>query len=459
MRNLSMRVRLTSWYFGIIAVTLCAFGVGGFFVMQKGIEATVDFGLRTQASKIAEFLGSLPPGDLLKERLDVDRLPRGIGGDFLQICDQYGLWIYRSPLMLQYDVPRHGPSGHVGYSLAVKRVPIRVFSSEIRIRGDSYSVQVAAPMDEFDEALGRFRWMILLLSPLLLSVASAGGYWMSGRALRPVDEIIREAESIDSKNLSKRLRITKSEDELQRLSKVLNGMLERLETAFNKIARFTADASHELRTPIAVMRTITEVSLRTSQTIAEHRDAETKVLEELEKTSSLVEKLMLLARADRGEDRLQYCPVDLASTVREACFEGEILAETKQITLEKNISREPFIVQGDFQRLRRLFVILIENAVKYTPTCGQVTISVGHTDGFATVEVKDTGIGIAPEDLPHIFDRFYRADKARSRDGGGLGLGLSIAQWEADAHGGSIVVQSVLGRGSAFQVRLPLLND
>jgi signal transduction histidine kinase len=255
-----------------------------------------------------------------------------------------------------------------------------------------------------------------------------------------------------------RLDVPESGDELQRLSETLNSMLGRLEASFNRITQFTADASHELRTPLALMRTTTEVSLRTSQTVADYREAQQEVLSELEKTSSLVEKLMLLARADAGVEALQRFPVNVADCLREACEDGQILAETKQLSFQQNIDTSRLIVEGDSHALHRLFLILIDNAVKYTSSGGSITVRLKRIDDSVVAEFRDTGIGITAEDLPNIFDRFYRADKARSREFGGVGLGLSIARWVAEAHKGSIEVQSTPDSGSVFCVRLPLLQ-
>src|SRR2546428_263395 len=233
-------------------------------------------------------------------------------------------------------------------------------------------------------------------------------------------------------------------------------MLERLESAFKRISQFTADASHELRTPVALMRTTAELSLRKPRPEAEYREALTQILRELETTSALVEKLMLLARADSGVEALQFAPLDLAENLREACRQGHTLAQAKQISLQEQIANRPVIVEGDAHALQRLFLILIDNAVKYTPAEGRVTASLTDTNGFAVAEIRDTGIGIATVDLPHIFERFYRADKARSREMGGVGLGLSIGRWIAEAHGGAIEVESTPSQGSVFRVRLPI---
>jgi heavy metal sensor kinase len=291
-----------------------------------------------------------------------------------------------------------------------------------------------------------------------LLCATAGGYWMSRRALAPVDQITHTARSISVHNLSSRLVVPKTRDELQRLSETLNGMLERLEGAFKKITQFTADASHELRTPVALMRTRAELSLRKPRSAEEYRDALAEVHSELEKTSSLVEKLMLLTRADYGAETLQLATANLAEIVRDACEQGATLAESKQIDFQKHIPQQPVWIKADPHALGRLFLILIDNAVKYTPPGGRVEVVVKDEDGHALGVVRDTGIGISEEDLPHIFERFYRADKARSRESGGVGLGLSIGHWIAEAHAGTIEVQSSLGHWSVFQVRLPLAN-
>lgn len=460
MRPLSIRVRLTAWYLAVLITTIAIFGAAAFLAMRKGIDVSVDEGLEDRARAIGRLVQeALPEGQeaLANELREHSELrPEG---NFAQISDQRGMWIYRSPLMARFDVPPPEPEIRSVYDLEAKGLPLRVLVRDVTVGSDSYQIQVAAPMDDFYDSLDRFKWGVLLLSPVLLLLGAAGGYWLSRRALRPVDAINSAAQSINEKNLSKRLEVPETGDELQRLSETLNGMLERLEFAFSRITQFTADASHELRTPLALMRTITEVSLRTAKTASEHREAQGQVLEELDKTSNLVERLMLLARADAGVETLQRERINLADTVREACREGGTLAEAKEIRFSENIGADDVVVEGDAHSLHRLFLILIDNAVKYTPTRGTIKVSLAKSNQSAVVEVKDSGIGIATQDLPHIFDRFYRADKARSREFGGAGLGLSIAHWEAEAHGGEIEVESTLGQGSLFRVRLPLLKD
>ena len=460
MKRVSIRLKLTAWYVAILFAGLSLFGIAAFVAMRKGIEKSVDENLEGQASGIEEVMGRVlqeEPVRLRDELREHQELREQ--ADFLQVSDQNGHWIYRSRLMTHYDPPVPIKASYSAYNITLADLPLRILVREMSAGGQTYRIEVAAPMDDFYDAMDRFKWMVLLLSPLMLALASAGGYWLSRRALDPVDQISRAAQEINSNNLAKRLDVPQSGDELQRLSQTLNSMLERLEASFNRITQFTANASHELRTPLALMRTTTEVSLRTSQSIADYREAQEEVLVELEKTSSLVEKLMLLARADAGVETLRHSPVNLAECFRDACKDGRILAETKLLTFTEDIESPELFVEGDSHALHRLFLILIDNAVKYTPSGGSIRVGLKRSNASAVAEFQDSGIGISADDLPNIFDRFYRADKARSREFGGVGLGLSIARWVAEAHRGSIEVQSTPGSGSLFRVHVPLLQN
>ena len=460
MKPISIRLKLTAWYVAVLLASLCLFAITAFVVMRKGIEKSVDENLEGQAAGVEEVIERVlqaEPAQLPDELREHQALREQ--ADFLQVCDQNGRWIYRSRLMTHYDVPLPVKASGSAYDVLSVDLPMRVLVREMSAGSAKYRIQVAAPMDDFYDAMDRFKWMVLLLCPLVLVLASGGGYWLSGRALKPVDRITRAAQDINSHNLARRLEVPESGDELQRLSETLNSMLGRLEYSFNRITQFTADASHELRTPLAVMRTTTEVSLRTSRSVVDYRAAQEEILAELEKTSSLVEKLMLLARADAGVESLQRSPVNVAECLRDACKDGQVLAEVKQLKFAEHIEDQKLFIAGDPQALHRLFLILIDNAVKYTPAGGSLAVTLTQSNGSAIAEFRDTGIGVSAEDLPHIFDRFYRADKARSREFGGVGLGLSIARWVAEVHRGSIEVQSTPGAGSVFRIRLPLLQS
>ncbi len=459
MSTFPIRVKLTLWYFAVLAVTFAVFGTVAYFVMRHSIVVTVDKSLRDQAAGIRDLVIRIPNPDADKVRHELrEHAELTEERNLWQVSDEEGHWIFRSTLMERYGVPIAHADQPTLIICRFKHRPFRVLTSEVHVGGAVYFIQVAMPMHEVFEVLEDYRWLLFLLSPALLIFASAGGYWMSRKALLPVDEISRAAQSITHQNISNRLSVPQSHDELQRLSETLNGMLDRLEAAFKKIIQFTADASHELRTPVTLMRTTAELALRKPRTEERYREALTQILKELERTSMLIEELMLLARADSGIQMLNIATLDLSQTLCDACNEGRTLAEAKHIDFRSEMPNPPVLVEGDSRALHRLFLILIDNGVKYTPERGQVRVSLKTYDGFAVTEVHDTGLGIAEADLPHIFERFYRADKARSRDSGGAGLGLSIGRWIVEAHGGTIEAESTQGRGSIFRVRLPLSN-
>jgi heavy metal sensor kinase len=460
MMTLPIRLRLTAWYFAVLAVVLSAFGVSAYLEMRHSIRKTVDEELQIRAEGVHQLIvRTIQRGaeDDLQEGLREHTELRQ-GGALLQVSDEYGNWLYRSPVMSDYGVPRPATVPRRATEFTGKGVPLRIWTQKVSVGGESYLIQSAFEMDDFYEALNHFALLLYISIPLLLACAAGGGYWISTRALAPVDQITQTARSISAQNLASRLVVPETGDELQRLSETLNGMLGRLEAAFKKITQFTADASHELRTPVAVMRTRAELSLRKARSAAEYREVIAEVLAELEKTSALIEQLMFLARADSGAEALHFSATNIAEVLREACHQGNALADAKRIAFQEQIPGGPLWIQGDASSLRRLFLILIDNAVKYTPAKGRVEVSLRQNDGYAVTEVSDTGIGIAETDLPNVFERFYRADKARTRESGGVGLGLSIGRWIAEVHAGTIEVHSSPGRGSIFQIRLPLAD-
>ena len=459
MKSLPIGARLTVWYSAILAVVLVLFGFSAYFGMRNSIHRTVDDELRGRVEAVRGLIERTSRyGDAEDLRIELREHSELRGGALLQVSDEQGNWLYRSPAIRDYELPKV-QNASFPTTLAFKGAPLRILNASIPAGNRLYQVQVATPLDDFYDALNHFRMRMLVAIPLLLLCAAAGGYWMSRRALAPVDQITNTARKITVHNLSSRLVVPPAQDELQRLSETLNEMLERLDIAFHKIKQFTADASHELRTPIALMRTRAELALRKPRDSDDYKGTVAQIHAELEKTSELIEKLMFLARADSDAEPLQFCRADVTEIVREACAQGRMLSEAKQIRFGEKLPQEPMDVQCDPQSLRRLFLILIDNAVKYTQPQGEIDVVVGREDGFLIGSVHDTGIGIAPEDLPHVFERFYRADKARSRDTGGVGLGLSIGRWIAEAHGGTIEVESSMGHGSIFQVRLPLFRD
>ena len=460
MNQRSIGFRLAAWYFLVFAAGILAFSLISWFAMRASLYGAIDDGLRDRADSLAVFLQeiSLLPGNGMEEELQEHALPAP-GGNLFQVRDRTGKWRFRSRPLKASGIPLEAPANlsapRFENGVAEGR-PVRLFSKTVVIGGAPYAIQVAAVTTEEMTALNSFRAMLLLAAPLLLITATIGGYWLSRRALAPVDQITQAAQRISLDNLDDRLRVPQTRDELQRLSQTLNEMLSRLQGSVRRMAQFTADASHELRTPIALIRTTAEVAVRRTRTAEEYRQALDEILQEAEQTSGVVESLMLLARADSGNIQLVRAPADLATILSASAEAGEKLARAAGVAFSALLPDSHFPVYADALALRRVLLILVDNAAKYTPPGGWIKIEAGCRDGCAVVSVADSGIGIARDDLPHIFDRFWRADKARSRDQGGAGLGLSIARSIVTGHGGTIDVESQPGKGSTFRLILPL---
>jgi heavy metal sensor kinase len=281
-------------------------------------------------------------------------------------------------------------------------------------------------------------------------------YLLAGRALAPMTRLTEATRRITADRLGDRLPVARPGDELGRLTATINDLIARLGRAFAELKRFTADASHELRTPLAVLRAEIEVALRAPPAPAEVPALLASLLEECERLGKLIDQLLTLARQDAGEARPVREPVDLATLLAGVVQDLRPLAEAKGIAFRFEPTDAPPVVAGDPDGLRRAFANLVENAAKYTPPGGAVVVRVGAADGAARVEVADTGEGIPAEHLPRVFDRFYRVDKARSREQGGTGLGLSIVRGIVTAHGGTVELVSTVGRGTTALVVLPL---
>ncbi|MEQ1761453.1 MAG: HAMP domain-containing sensor histidine kinase [Vicinamibacterales bacterium] len=458
----AIRVRLTVWYLAILALGLGALGVGSWFGMRASLFHAIDHELEDRIQGVQKFMDEQIASLSLVEIRDEFREHSvlGPGGDLFQVCNQNGEWLYRSLPLENNRVPIRTPDqlgdASLQENLTVQNIPVRFASRRIVVRGEPYTVQVATPMHEFYEALEQFSTILLFSVPLLLLVASAGGYWISTRALRPVEEIRSTAKSISIRNLSERLTVPNSGDELQRLSETLNEMLARLSDSVQRMSQFTADASHELRAPVSLIRTTAELAIQQGRTNTEFTEDMKQVLTEAERTSHLIDSLLLLARADSSEDGLQKELTDWSLIVREAVTQVAGAAKEKKIQIDLHTPQTPVAVYGDAEALRRLAFILLDNSIKYSPESSAVTVAISNEHGQAICRVSDSGIGISAADQEHIFGRFWRADKVRSRGLGGAGLGLSIAKWIVDRHEGTLEVSSELGKGSNFEIRIPL---
>jgi two-component system, OmpR family, heavy metal sensor histidine kinase CusS len=454
MRLRSVRARLTLWYTAAFAAAAVVLGVAIWFAVQQSLYRAIDDGLRERVEGIDRFMEDHKSRLLLDEVKDEFRAH----GDFFQVIDADGQPVHRGAALEDADLAPLGADEAGRFANAtVRGEPLRVLSRLIAIDERTYMIQAAAPLSNLEDGLRAAAWHLVPAIPFALIVAAAGGYWLSRRALAPVDRITQTARLITADSLSRRLEVTPTGDELERLSQTLNEMIARLENAFHRITRFTADASHELRTPLAVMRTTAEVALRAPQASGERHEALEQIVAEIERMSHLVENLLLIAKADSGAAELKKRRVDIVEAIREACSEASVLARVKGLRFETELPETALWVDGDRDALRRLFLILLDNAVKYTPAGGSLAVVVSTQGGRVLGTVRDSGCGIAAEDLPHVFARFYRADRARSRADGGVGLGLAIGRWIAEVHGGRLSVESKPQHGSSFHVELPVV--
>lgn len=348
-------------------------------------------------------------------------------------------------------------SSHEGIVLLKSAVVLSPFRSRERtftIYGKTYHALASASVEPIDDSLQEVALLFLGLSPFLLILIGFSGYWISSRSLGPVDEITRAARLISGNNLSGRLPVPQTRDEISRLAEAWNEMLARLEESFNRIKHFTADAAHDFRTPLAALRTTADVSLKYERDAQDYREALMQVRTIADRMNQLVEGLLEVARGDDSVSTNLVDNVDFSAIVYEVTTEMQSLFEDRRLRLITDFPSEHVTVQGDSDGLRRIAAVLLDNALKYSLVGGTVTVVLSHDSDSVTFEVSDTGVGIPVESLTRIFDRFYRVDSSRDRKSGGYGLGLAIAQQIARAHGGHIEATSVEGQGSTFRLTL-----
>ena len=470
----SLRARLTLWYTALLTGMLVLLGTAALILLDRGLRDNIDASLKSVAVSIADSVRRPPsPGRDFGAALDALLGPFGPGpaSRFFRLLDPFGRPDPRVVPRPRMQFPlspeaqlnaRHGRETYQTITLLPPQegdregIPVRLLTLPVIERGRMiHLVQVAMPLESADAARSRFLLILLGLIPLALGGAGVGGWFLARRALAPVDAMVDTARAIEAEDLSRRIEAADSTDELGRLAAVLNAMLERLERAFTAVKHFSADAAHELRTPLTILKGELEVALRSPPTPEEYRSVLVSCLEEVDRLSTLVTDLLFLARSDSDNMSIVRTPVDLAAVLRDVCVALGALAETAHITFRHDAPTELW-TRGSEPMLFRLLFNLGENAIKYTPEGGTVTLTLEPQGTEAYLSVRDTGAGIAAEEQPHIFDRFYRADPARSR--GGTGLGLALARSIVLAHGGQISVESRVGQGSCFTVRLPLIS-
>lgn len=465
----TIKFKMTLWYVAILGIILSCFSLFLYLNLSDSLYKGVDNKIRTMAEIVASSVRS-PFGagtsiadldQIMTERFGIRPL-----GRFIQILDESGRIGDRSTNLRDVQIPisvqtmKAASKGNITFETVqvMGKYPLRVVTMPIMENEKMVGiVQVGSSLEGVEEALDQLFLILIIAVPGALLVASAGGLFLANKALRPVDAITQIARRIGSGDLSQRIRIKRVNDELGRLASTFNEMIAKLEKSFRQVKRFTADASHELKTPLTILRGEVEVGLKKKRGLKEYQGILVSNLEEINRMSRIVEDLLTLSRADMGELTMEREEMELSAIAREVWQDLQLLAKKKGIQL-KFMDNGFTRVEGDPLFLRQLILNIAENGLKYTPAGGEVTVRVkGDRDqGMVRLLVTDTGVGIPQKDLKRIFDRFYRVDRARSRETGGTGLGLSICQWIVQAHEGHIAVESRVGKGSTFTVTLPM---
>ncbi len=474
----TIRRRLTLWYTVALGVTVLAFGTLLYLERRQSSLRELDQRLALEADLANRWLSesynvlgrivttagtspSLDPGisayleavrdylvvaDTNGKVLALSEAARGLSADALERLT--------APLDSLRPSKRAGTLGLGGGGGSVRYLALRVEAAGPEIGG----LLVATSTGQLAFGPTELLRSMLLIAPVILVGAALVGYWLAGTSLRPVEGIMDEVDAIsDGTSLHRRLAVPMAGDEMARLALTVNGMLARLEQSFASLHRFTADASHELKTPLMVLRAGVERALVHPGVPGEILQSLDETLAQINEMTELVESLLTLARADEGRAPLAVEELDLRDIMGDVLETAGMLGEGVDVGVTSRIPDHPVRLAVDRQRIRELLLNLVTNAIKYTPQGGAIDLRLSEQDDAVILTVRDTGIGIAPGDLPHIFERFWRADPARSRTGDrpGTGLGLAITKWIAEAHGGSITVQSRPGRGTIFMVRLP----
>jgi heavy metal sensor kinase len=457
----SVRTRLTLWHAAVLALSLIAFAFVVYYAAAAIFYERQDESLRSTAETVASaYVEEFEETHSLERAGQIVLSELVFPNRYVQVTDNVGRPIASTRNISDIDLPIPSPAlsqaRQRGLSLVtVKglRVAIVPLSSD-QERGFA---TVAEPLSVIDDGLRRLRRDFYAGVPLILLLASAGGYFLARKSLSPIASMNLQTQHITAQRLSSRLDVDNPRDELGRLATTINDLLTRLETSFKEQQRFIADASHELRTPLAVLRGETEVALNKPRTVPEYQESLSLIKDEAERLSRIVEDLFMLARQpmDAPMAFLKE-PLSLNETVRDCSRAAQVLAIRKGVQLNTESDSRSIILSGDHELLRRMILNLLDNAVKYTPEGGEISVVLARHNGNARISVRDTGVGISQADQAHVFDRFFRVDKARSRVLGGAGLGLSIVAWIVESHGGKIDLESSPGKGSLFTVELPL---
>jgi len=459
-------IKLTLWY--VLTFLVSALFIFGFLHLRlrHQLIKEIDRFMFDEAEELTAVLSlSRNEVDFLM-RFEDEVISRKYYPLFFQILDKNGRIFYTSKKFREigYEVTdrvitnaKNGKETREDIRSSYRRTPFRMISTPLYREGKlNYIIQVATHLRYVRKSLSNFISNTLAALPILLVLGALGGWLLARRSLWPIGYIASKARRITSHSLSERLATRGTSDEMDELIETINGMIAGLESSFKRMAEFTADASHELKTPICAMRGEAEVLLSKERTAKEYQEGLTHFIERFDSLNRMINDLILLSKSDSSQVELKIVPLRLDLLIKDLCHFFQVLAEQNRIGLEMDIPEEVTVL-GDKVRLQQLFTNLIDNAIKFTAQ-GSIRVSVEKNEKTVLAKIKDTGIGIPGEEQGKIFKRFYRVDKSRSRETGGVGLGLSIAEWIVHLHNGRIDVQSQLGQGSTFTVTLPLFS-
>lgn len=467
----SVRLRLTLWYAGVLALSLIAFAFVIYYAAGKIFHERQDESLRSTAQTVVSaYVEEFAEAHSLTAAGQIVLAEITFPNRYVQLIDNAG-----QPLAASSNL---GGTTASSANLGGNTISIPAASlAETRARGFSYTTvnglriavvplssdpafgyaAVAEPLSVIEDGLRELRRDLFAGVPLVLLLASAGGYFLARKSLAPIASMNSQTQRISAENLSARLQVTNTRDELGHLATTINDLLARLESSFKAQQRFIADASHELRTPLAVLRGETEVALGKTRTVEEYQQSLALIQDEAESLSRIVEDLFILARQPISTRAALHTErISLNDAVKDCARAAQVLALRKGVRLKLANDPPPLALNGDEELIKRMILNLLDNAVKYTPAGGEISLALARENGNAEIVVRDTGMGIPETDQPRVFDRFFRVDKARARAMGGAGLGLSIAHWIVEAHGGEISLASTPGQGSTFTVVLPV---
>lgn len=460
MKALPIRLRLTLWYFAMFATAACLLSVASWWMLRRSLDSTEYHDLQERAEDVEALLIHQDPSasieDIRKEFAAIYTLKDD--GKWLQVLDQEGNWLFRSRRMLaenpELPLPNRLPVQGITAEFHQGTRYVRILAFPIQVRGKRYSVQTGVALNKSMVLLTSFRTDLLLLTPAVIFLAALGGHSMSKRALRPVALLAAEARRINDRNLDSRLPVPNADDEITDLARTLNQMLERIDRAFESVRAFTGNASHEMRSPIALLRTEIEVALYRPRDGEEYRSTLRRMHEETLRMNSLIENLLSLARADGGAEAIALTPIEVNTLFERVQLSWMKGMQLSMLDFQVEMPQELLVALGDPSGVQRLLSILLENASKYTPRGGSVLLKTEASQEHIRFVVNDTGFGIAQEDIPRIFDRFYRANRTGDLHRHGSGLGLALGKWISECHGTKLTVESQLGVGSSFSFSL-----